>query len=300
LQFARDLKEAGLFQFYLHVDRNQERPGWTGKSEYQMNALRQHFADLLHKAGVWCGFNVTIRHSNFEEVKDILGWYRSNISRVSHLSLIAFRGIQSYDGYELFADGNRVDPQLFSNNLKNEAEINISTLDIYHDIYHKLLQTYPGLYPCSYLNGTSDMNTFKMLIINSIGSDKKIYGDMGGKTIEIYQFLKHLVTGKYEATVPSPGKSIFLLSFFDKRIRKALANYLTEIARNPMRLFDGIYVQSLVLQQPFEFIDHEANLCDGCVNLMPYQGKMINSCRLDEYRLAGGPLSFRKIQKPMN
>ncbi|MEI7491179.1 MAG: radical SAM protein [Bacteroidota bacterium] len=286
-----ELKKAGLYQFYLHVDANQGRPGWTGKTESGMNELRQYYAGLLHKGKIKCGFNITIRHSNLGDVKDIVGWFRKNISKVSHLSLIAFRGIPRYEGYEMVADGQRVDPKLFSNNVKNMDEIDISTMDI----YNMLSESFSNVYPCSYLPGTSRLDTYKMLIINNIGSDSVIYGEMGGKTIQFYQFMVHLIFGKYDATVPSAGKTVFLLSVFDKHIRKAFAKYLKAVAMNPMRLFDGIHVQSMVLQQPFEMIDREANLCDGCVNLMPYKGRMINSCRLDEYRLAGGPVNFRKI-----
>jgi organic radical activating enzyme len=290
-EFARDLKKAGLYQFYLHVDSNQGRQGWIGKTEMQMNELRQHYADLLDKAKIKCGFNLTIRHSNLDEVKDIVEWYRSNIAKVSHLSLITFRGIPPYEDYQLYANGNWVDPEVFSNHVNNADEINISTLDI----YDKLDQIFSHIYPCSYLHGTTKLDTYKMLIINNIGSNTKIYGTMSGKTIEIYQFLHHLLFKKYDATVPSSGKAVFLLAFFDKKIRKALTNYLKTVVRKPWRLFERIYVQSINLQQPFEFIDHEVNLCDGCLNLMPYKGNMINSCRLDEYRLVGGLITFRKV-----
>ena len=287
----RDLKKEGLFQFYLHVDANQGRPGWTGKTEMQMNELRQHYADLLQNGRIKCGYNITIRHSNLPEIRDIVSWYRTNIAKVSHLSLIAFRGIPVFEGYEMVANGCRVDPSVFSNNLLTDAEIDISTLDI----YRKLEKEFSHVHPCSFLPGTSKLDTYKMLIINNIGSKHDIYGEMGGKTIAIYQFLHHLLFRKYDATIPSAGKTVFLLSLFDKRIRKAFGHYLKAAARNPLQLFEGIYVQSIVLQQPFEMIDREANLCDGCVNLMPFKGKMINSCRLDEYRLAGGLINFRKI-----
>jgi len=287
----RELKKAGLYQFYLHVDANQGRPGWTGKTESRMNELRQHYADMLYQGKIKCGYNITVRHSNLEDVKDIVTWFRLNISKVSHLSLIAFRGIPRYEGYEMFADGHSVEPGLFPNNVKSMDEIDISTLDI----YNKLSENFSTIYPCSFLHGTSQLDTYKMLIINNIGSGSRIYGEMGGKTIQLYQFMHHLVFRKYDATIPSAGKTIFLLSLVDKRIRKTLANYLKAVAGNPLKLFEGIYVQSLVIQQPFEMIDREANLCDGCVNLMPYKGRMINSCRLDEYRLAGGPINFRKI-----
>jgi hypothetical protein len=87
---------------------------------------------------------------------------------------------------------------------------------------------------------------------------------------------------------------IFFMAFFDREIRKALGNYLNAVIKDPSRLFEKIFVQSLVIQQPFEVIDGELNLCDGCINLMPYKGEMINSCRLDEYRLLGGPIKYSR------
>jgi hypothetical protein len=37
-------------------------------------------------------------------------------------------------------------------------------------------------------------------------------------------------------------------------------------------------------------MDGFKNLCDGCINMMIYKGKLINSCRLDEFRLFGAPV----------
>ena len=112
--------------------------------------------------------------------------------------------------------------------------------------------------------------------------------------LEIYQFLYHLIKGRYDAVTPNPGKMIFFMAIFDKRLLKTLKNYLKYILMNPIRLFYRTYIQSLVIQQPFEIIDGKVNLCDGCINLMPYNGELINSCRLDEYRLLGGPITILK------
>jgi hypothetical protein len=53
---------------------------------------------------------------------------------------------------------------------------------------------------------------------------------------------------------------------------------------------DKIYMQTISLHQPREIFKGETNLCDGCINMMVYKGKLINSCRLDEYRMFGGPI----------
>ncbi len=105
---------------------------------------------------------------------------------------------------------------------------------------------------------------------------------------------RHMNFIPYDVANPDPGRAIFVMAIYDRKVRSALKKYLLAILRNPLRLFDHIFLQVLNIQQPIEVIDGEFNLCDGCINLMPYQGRFINSCRLDEYRLLGGPISFVK------
>ena len=62
--------------------------------------------------------------------------------------------------------------------------------------------------------------------------------------------------------------------------------------RHPGRLFDGVYVQSIgIIQAPDLLPDGRADMCDSCPDMTVYDGKLINSCRMDEYRLFGGFLS---------
>ena len=65
-----------------------------------MNQLRQFYVDLIKKTGkVKSGFNMTIRRSNLKEVHDIVSWYRSNIDRCTHLSLIAFKNSMDLENF---------------------------------------------------------------------------------------------------------------------------------------------------------------------------------------------------------
>ena len=283
------LKNAGLYQLYLHVDSGQNRPGWENKSEATMNELRQYYADLIHTTGkIKCGFNLTVRHSNLVDIQDIVEWYRQNIAKVNHLSLITFRGIPKLNGYSIYVNGSKKESILLNENILTPDLINISSTDI----HSRLSEYYNDIYPAAYLNGTPDIDTYKYLITINIGTDNKILGELGGKSVEIYQLLHHLIKGKYDATIPNPGKLIFFLAFFDKRVRKTFKNYLIYLIKNPLRIFKRIYLQALILQQPFEVIKGHVNVCEGCINLMPFEGKLINSCRYDEYRLLGGPIVF--------
>lgn len=288
-ELATKLRDAGLFQFFLHVDCGQNRLDWKNKTETEMNELRQKYADLIHKVGkLKCGFNMTIRHSNLEEIPNVVRWFRSNIDRVNHISFITFRGIPTHIAKEMQFAGKKVELDELPDAIKTDEEINISSNDVFNILNTEL----DHVHPSAYLHGTSSRNTFKLITINNIGSRRKIYGAIGAKTMQKYQIMNHKLKHKYDASVLNYGKWVFVMSLFDKVVRNTFGNFVRNALNNPLRLFEKIYLQSLVIQQPFELYNGELNLCDGCINLMPFKGKMINSCRLDEYRILGGPIKY--------
>ena len=286
---ALELKKAGLVQFYFHVDSGQKRPGWTGKNEAEMNKLRQHYADLVWElGGVQCGYNITVFRSTLKNIPEIVEWSRRNIHKVQHLSLITYRGIILKDGMKYMVNNQEVDPSILQNSSANLEEINITT----DEMFGILENHFPVQHPCAYLNGTTAIETYKFLVILNVGTNAKIYGVLGARTVELVQVFHHLFKNKYCALLKNPkvGKKIFLLSVLDREARKAFSNFLKSLMRNPLRIFDRIYVQCINLQQPNETFKGEINLCDGCLNMMMYKGELINSCRLDEYRMFGGPI----------
>ncbi|MBP1654384.1 MAG: Radical domain protein, partial [Bacteroidetes bacterium] len=84
---------------------------------------------------------------------------------------------------------------------------------------------------------------------------------------------------------------LFILSLVDPVLKVAFQRYRAAVMRNPLRLLDSIHVQSIHFEQPYEITNGEVNLCDDCTNKMVYGGKLIPSCRLDEYRVLGGLLT---------
>jgi hypothetical protein len=286
-ELARDLKKAGLVKFHFHVDCGMKRPGWTGKNEAEMNKLRQHFADLVWElGGVQCGYNVTIFPSTLKFLPEIVEWCRSNIHKVQHVSLVAFRAIPLTDKFEYRVNNKKIDPSVFQHSTADLEKISLTT-----DKMFELLENHFQEYrPSVYLSGTAAPDTYKFLVTIQVGSDGKMYGFLGPRTVEIVQTFYHLFKGRYFDFLKSPrtGKKLFLLSFFDRELKKAFVNFLKASLKNPLRFFEMIYVQSISLQQPNEVLNGEANLCDGCMNMMVHKGELVNSCRLDEYRLFGG------------
>jgi hypothetical protein len=290
LDLARDFRKAGLAKFHFHVDCGMQRPGWVGKNEAEMNALRQHFADLVWEAGgMQCGFNVTVFRSSLPYLPEVLEWCRRNLHKVAHVSLVAFRSIPLTDAYEYWVDGRPVDARPFQHATADLEKITVTS----DEMYASLRAYDPGYTAAVYLPGTSAPETHKFLVTLQVGSAAGLYGYLGPTTVELVQVAHHLWTGRYvdftrDAEV---GKKVFLMAAVDGKVRRALKRFAGAAARHPRRLLDRIYVQSVSLQQPNEMVRGQANLCGGCPNMMVYEGALIPSCRLDEYRRFGGPMT---------
>ncbi len=296
-EYAFELKKAGLAQFYFHVDSGQQRPGWEGKDEIEANQLRQYYADMVAELrGVKCGYNITITRTNLGALPEIIRWGLANIDKVHSLSLIAMRGLLVSEGIEYRTGKENVDVGRIQCSADSTQEIDITS----DEMFALVQQMNPDLRPCAFLNGTVDSSTNKFLVIVPIGCRDGSYGVCGARSIELFQILHHFFTGRYTSLVrtPRPSKIIFLVSALDREIRKAFRRFLKASVRHPSRLFRKVHLQCINLVQPTEIIDDEKNFCDGCINLIPWKGKMVHSCVLDEYRIFGEPIKPVKYQKP--
>jgi hypothetical protein len=287
---AQALKKAGLMGISFHVDSQQNRPGWEGKTEADTNELRQHFADFIWElGGMHCGFLVTVYRSTIQDIPEVVAWSRKNIKKVRSVALITLRGLPVSGGVEYFANAEKIDPSSLRTSFMNSEEINISA----EELYEILEERFPNSHPSAYLNGSAAPETYKILVIPYVGSKHAIYGTVGARAVEFVQTMYHLIKGRYNLGLRklNVGRKIFLLSLFDSEIRMSFAKYLKAGISNPLRLLSRIYVQTIQIQQPKEIVNGEINLCDGCLNQMVYQGRIINSCQLDEYRMYGCPLT---------
>lgn len=293
-ELLQDLKKAGLAKIHFHIDSLQNREGWTGKTETELNTLRQIYADMIWDAGkLQCGFHVTVYRSNLREIPQILEWGLQNLNKVQHISFIAYRTIPADEKLSFFAGGKQVVPDQLHNKTIDLQEINITT----EEMYEVLKKQFQFLHPCAYLNGTARYETFKFLIMVNFGTKKHLYGNLGRKTMELVQMFYHFLFNRYTVFMRDPkvGLKLFLLLFFDSQVKKGFVSFLKFLIKNPLVLFDSIYAQSIHLQQPNEIIDGKINLCDDCVNMMAYKGQLINSCRLDEYRKFGESMNIVKL-----
>jgi hypothetical protein len=283
---AKELKKVGLSKIHLHIDSAQNRPGWEGRNEIELNELRQYYADLLWKTGgIQCGYHVTVFRDSLPYLPEITEWCKKNIQKVQHISFIAFRTLPVTDDIEYFVSRRKIDIKSINYVPLNPDEIRITT----EEMLRLIKSRHSDFEPAAYLNGSTRVESLKYLITVYVGSQNMVYGVLGAKTIEVVQVFYHFFKGRYLSFLRSPavGRRVFVLALFDPQLRQTFKNYVRTCFRHPFLLAKKVYSQSIHLHQPNELLAGQINLCDSCLNMMIYQGRLINSCRLDEYRFFG-------------
>ncbi len=291
-ELLKELKAAGAAGFTIHIDSHQERPSWGGKSEADLNELRQKYADMIAaEGGMYVIFNSTVYPSTFQEVPDVVRWGRANIDRVQGLVFITYRTATTDTSVAMNPFDQQVDMSMLSYTRDSFEEEFVTS----PEVYELLREHFPEYDASGYLGGSVRHDSFKWLLGTQVGSKREIYGSVGKRTMEIAQAGHHLFTGRYLAYLSQStiGRKVFLLSPWDRSLRQAWKRRLGQVPRRPQSLFDRIYLQSIgIIQAPDIQADGRADMCDSCPDITVYDGKFINSCRMDEYRLFGGFVSI--------
>ncbi|BDQ01930.1 radical SAM protein [Ignavibacterium sp.] len=275
----KKLKKAGVFGFTFHIDSKQNRPGWKGKNEIELNELRYHYAKMLAEEGnISCAFNSTVYDDTKHFIPEMLKWAHKNIDIVQVMVFILYRAVNNKD-FDYFVGTKKIDMNqlVYNEDLDSRADLKAP------EIVEIIRKEYPDFDPCAYLNGSEKPDSFKWLLTGRLGTKQKIYGYLGAKSIEAIQMFNHLLYGRYLAYA-SPkdtrrGKSILLLSAFDKKLRKVFRSFY----KNPFNLFRKLYYQSVMIIQPVDFLqDGRQNMCDGCPDITVWNGQLVWSCRMEE------------------
>uniref|UniRef100_A0A832G6E0 Radical SAM protein n=1 Tax=Ignavibacterium album TaxID=591197 RepID=A0A832G6E0_9BACT len=275
----KKLKKAGVFGFTFHIDSKQNRPGWKGKNEVELNELRYYYAKMLAEEGnISCAFNSTVYDDTKHFIPEILKWAQRNIDIVQVMVFILYRAVNNKD-FDYYVGPKKIDMNqlVYNEDLESRADIKAP------EIVEIIRKEYPDFDPCAYLNGSEKPDSFKWLLTGRLGTKQKIYGYLGAKSMEAIQMFNHLLYGKYLAYA-SPkdtrrGKSILLLSAFDKKLRKAFKNFY----KNPFNVFRKLFYQSVMIIQPVDFLqDGRQNMCDGCPDITVWNGQLVWSCRMEE------------------
>lgn len=296
-----ELKRAGARGFTLHVDSHQHRPGWRGKDEAELNELRQHFADMLHReGGLTCAFNTTIFPDTLESVPDIVSWATRWPDRVHVLTLICVRMAHADDPWDYWVGDRRVD---FTTTPYVAAERYEHLMT--DDIRSQIRSVLPDFEFAAYLGGTVRPDELKWAVGTHIAADGEVFGRLGPRAFELLQSGNHVLRGRYLAFA-SPrssrsGRAALLLGLFDREVRRAAGRYLKNLVRRPSTIFRRLYVQSLSVVQPVDIVDNaEWDTCDGCPNKTFWNDALVPACRAYEYRCYGAPVRVVRRERQLS
>ncbi|GAB6037053.1 hypothetical protein JCM15519_16120 [Fundidesulfovibrio butyratiphilus] len=289
---VRELTRAGLVGFTMHVDSHQRRPGWNGKSELELCALRLHLARMIRENSggkVACAFNATIYRDTLDQVAPLTRWAQEHMDLVQTMVFILFRSIKAQDGHECYVHGQRINPGQLVYQLDHmESHKDIMA----QEVVDQIRVLYPDFEPCAFLNGTEDPRSMKWLLTMRVGNSKGIFGYIDPKFAEIVQTVHHLFYDTYVAyTRPwltRTAQVLFPLALINKSLRKIFGRWL----KNPSAWCRRMDIQSIMIIQPCDlFADGRQNMCDGCPDAIHYKGKMVWSCRMDELEKFDGFVS---------
>jgi hypothetical protein len=235
-------------------------------------------------------FNSTVYPSTYHEIPDVLRWGQANIDRVHGLVFITYRTATTDDSVARDLGDRQVDLGKLSYTTQRFEEKFITGPEVVDIIQ----QHCPQFEPSGYLGGTILHDSFKWLAGAVIGSKKTVYGSIGKRTMEVAQAGHHLFKGTYLAYLSQStiGNKVFAMAPYDPAVRKAAKARMADVTHNPSALMDRVYLQSIgIIQAPDLLPDGRADMCDSCPDITIYDGKFVNSCRMDEYRLFGGFVS---------
>jgi organic radical activating enzyme len=278
-ELLAELKKAGVYGFTFHIDSRQRRPGWKNKTEIELNELRYHYARMLADAGnISCAFNSTVYENTMQYIPEMVKWAQENIDIVQVMVFIIYRAVNN-EAFDFYLGPMKIDMSqlVYNEDVPDRTDIKAE------EVWELIKNENPDFDSCAYLSGSEQPDSFKWLLAGRLGTKKKNYGYMGGKAMEIVQTFHHLFTGKYLAySKPSEtrkGKSLLLLSAFDKKLRKTFWNFIS----NPLNIFKRLHYQTVMIIQPIDVLeDGRQNMCDGCPDITVWNGKLVWSCRMEE------------------
>lgn len=293
-EIVKMLKKERLGSMTIHIDRNQKRADRDGLvSDLDLCQLREKFARMIYQIypRLNLTFGLTVYNQNLDEIPEIVRWGLRNMKIVNGFVFIMYRGVPIEEGVEYMNTSGKtvkVDVNTLGYTTDELGEINIET----KDVVAKIREACPQYLPSAFLGGTMTHDSFKWTASVLLGAGGKVFGSLGPKSMELIQNMHHLFSKTYLVYSKKKhyGRKTFLLGLFDKYVRQAwLRHFLFSLL--PWRFFYRIKMFSIgTVQAPDLYPDGRTDMCDSCPDMTFWEGKLVHSCRLDEWRLFGGYL----------
>jgi organic radical activating enzyme len=242
------LRDLGVTEFIIHIDKNQKRKGYS--SEGELNKLRRHYCNLFRRVErINLGFIMPISKDNYSEIDVLLNFYKSNSDIIN---LIVFT---CYNGQINDQDPNK--------------KISIE------DISKKINEVY-HCNPTAYLGKIHTKEKISWLFFFPLIHNSKAIGEIGKDVYEKVQSRYHKKHGRYFITIKGNKlKPIHLFGLFD--LSKALQLFFKSI-------FNPVRNQVILIIDSPEKNEFGWELCESCPDAMVYENKLVPSCLLERIK----------------
>jgi hypothetical protein len=292
-ELLHELKKAGVFGFTFHIDSKQGHgrgPQWEGKNEVELNELRLHYAQMLAAEGdIACSFNSTVYGDTLQYIPELVAWAHKHIDIVHTIVFILFRYITPALPFDFYAGDKKIVFDDIHYHSDKEEVTDLKAPQIVTEIRKSFLE----FSPAAFLNGTQKADDFKWLLTERIGTKDKVFGYLNNKFMELVMEFYHYKKDRYLSyaspkTLRLGRATLFNMWAINKSVRSSFKKYLGYLAANPFRIFKKVYLQSILIIQPVDFMDNgEQSMCDGCPDITVWKDKngkdqLVWSCRLEE------------------
>jgi hypothetical protein len=259
--------------------------------------LRQEKADLIWevtRGGINVSFDSTVYHQNFKYLPDLVRWARKNARKVHGLVFICYRGVPIREGVSWdIGEEEKASLERMSKELgyveRDVSQIDITSVDVYNLLKDNFAETYE---PCSYLGGTGHIKHYKWWISAQLMEENgRVYGSIGPRTMEFLQTQHHWWKGTYFTYLKKNVVPRIILQLTalvgDRRLSRARRESFLPLI-NPLNWHKPLYVQSIgIIQAPDMLENGMPSMCESCPDMCVWEGNLVNSCRLEEYRKYG-------------
>ncbi|MBU0628439.1 MAG: radical SAM protein [Nanoarchaeota archaeon] len=248
----KELKELGVTEFVIHIDRHQQRS--NSFSESELNATRQRFCKMFRKEGnVNLGFIMPISKQDIGQLSSVISFFKENSDIINLVVFVVLKEM---------LPNKKIDPKL---------KLSLQEL-------RDAVQKEFGIDYCAYL-GKEHCDEISWLFSFSAYSQGKLIGSFDNNLYRIIQAGYYKRKSKYFITIPNKPLSIkkMLPWILNASVRNILFKYL----RNP---FKNINHQVVLLIDPPDLTEKGWDLCDGCPDAMAYNKELVPSCLLERIK----------------
>jgi len=256
-----ELKDVGVTEFVVHIDKYQTRPDTKGLDN--LNQLRQKFCDLFRKVkDVNLGFIMPVSGDDYSDLSDAIDICKKNSDVVNLLVISPYKDVLTNKD-KTFTEKELQNPntQKLSNFISNKFESQ----------------------PCAFLGKIHNKNQPSWIFTVPVFYGETIVGYLDSFLYKKFQERYRKKKGKYFITVKgnkiNPNSLLPLI--YKKNVSNILGNYKKEKKKNPEK--DLRYQVILIIDGP-DKVNGKWNLCDGCPDAMYHNGILVPSCLLERVK----------------